>query len=308
MQSTLIILAAGMASRYGSMKQTQSFGPSGETIMEYSIYDAIKAGFGRVVFIIREDFADNFKALIEPKLEGKIEIDYVYQSLDKFTEGRNINPERLKPWGTAHAVLCCKGKVNLPFAVINADDFYGKDAFKKAFDFLQAVCNKKTYGVIAYELANTLSEHGSVSRGVISINDQNKMTGITERLKIYRKDDKIVDEEAQDKFFELTEDTKVSMNFFCYDSTFIDICEEQFQVFLDKNAQDLKAEFLIPTMTDYFIKSGRGVVEVIPTSSKWFGVTYKEDAPVVESAIKRLVEAKEYPENLWDDKINQIRQ
>ncbi|MBV9961469.1 MAG: nucleotidyltransferase [Parafilimonas sp.] len=308
MQSTLVILAAGMASRYGSMKQTQSFGPSGETIMEYSIYDAIKAGFGRVVFIIREDFADNFKALIEPKLEGKIEIDYVYQSLDKFTEGRNINPERLKPWGTAHAVLCCKGKVNLPFAVINADDFYGKDAFKKAFDFLQAVCNKKTYGVIAYELANTLSEHGSVSRGVISINDQNKMTGITERLKIYRKDDKIVDEEAQDKFFELTEDTKVSMNFFCYDSTFIDICEEQFQVFLDKNAQDLKAEFLIPTMTDYFIKSGRGVVEVIPTSSKWFGVTYKEDAPVVESAIKRLVEAKEYPENLWDDKINQIRQ
>jgi len=308
MQSTLVILAAGMASRYGSMKQTQSFGPSGETIMEYSIYDAIKAGFGRVVFIIREDFADNFKALIEPKLEGKIEIDYVYQSLDKFTEGRNINPERLKPWGTAHAVLCCKGKVNLPFAVINADDFYGKDAFKKAFDFLQAVCNKKTYGVIAYELANTLSEHGSVSRGVISINDQNKMTGITERLKIYRKDDKIVDEEAQDKFFELTEDTKVSMNFFCYDSTFIDICEEQFQVFLDKNAQDLKAEFLIPTMTDYFIKSGKGVVEVIPTSSKWFGVTYKEDAPVVESAIKRLVEAKEYPENLWDDKINQIRQ
>ncbi len=299
MQSTLVILAAGMASRYGSMKQTQGFGPSGETIMEYSVYDAIAAGFGKVIFIIREDFAENFKALIEPKLKGKIEVDYVYQSLDKFTEGREINPERVKPWGTAHAVLCCKGKVNLPFAVINADDFYGKDSFRKAFDFLQAQCNKKTYGVIAYELVNTLSEHGSVSRGVISIDDKNKMSGITERLKIYRKDDKIVDEEAQDKFFELSENTKVSMNFFCYDSTFIDLCEEKFQEFLDKNAQDLKAEFLIPTMTDYFIKSGKGVVEVIPTSSKWFGVTYKEDAPIVEREVKHLVEKGEYPQNLW---------
>ncbi|HYJ63583.1 MAG TPA: sugar phosphate nucleotidyltransferase [Parafilimonas sp.] len=299
MQSTLVILAAGMASRYGSMKQTQSFGPSGETIMEYSVYDAINAGFGRVVFIIREDFADTFKSIVEPKLKGKIEIDYVYQSLDKFTEGRQINSERKKPWGTAHAVLCCKGKVDLPFAVINADDFYGKDAFKKAFDFLQAVCNKKTYGVIAYELVNTLSEHGSVSRGVISINEQNKMTGIKERLKIYRKDQKIVDEESANNYFELSENTKVSMNFFCYDSTFIDLCEEQFQKFLDKNAQDLKAEFLIPDMTDYFIKSGKGVVEVIPTSSKWFGVTYKEDAPVVTREVQHLVEKKEYPENLW---------
>ncbi len=298
MQSTLVILAAGMASRYGSMKQTQSFGPAGETIMEYSIYDAINAGFERVVFIIREDFADTFKNIVEPKLKGKIEIDYVYQSLDKFTEGRNINLERVKPWGTAHAVLCCKGKVNLPFAVINADDYYGKDAFKKAFDFLQAQCNKKTYGVIGYELENTLSEHGSVSRGVISI-DNNKMTGITERLKIYRKDNLIVDEEAQDKFFKLSADTKVSMNFFCYDSTFIDLCEEEFKKFLDKNSQELKAEFLIPTMTDYFIKSGKGIVNVIPTSSKWFGVTYKEDAPVVEKEIEKLVENKEYPDNLW---------
>lgn len=299
MQSTLVVLAAGMASRYGSMKQTQSFGTSGETIMEYSVYDAINAGFERVVFIIREDFAENFKAIVEPKLKGKIEIDYVYQSLDKFTEGRKINPERVKPWGTAHAVLCCKGKVNLPFAVINADDFYGKDSFKKAYSFLQSTCNKNDYGVIAYQLINTLSEHGSVSRGVISVNDQNKMTGITERLKIYRKEGVIVDEESSEKFVELSEDTKVSMNFFCYDSSFIDLCEEQFQKFLDQNANELKAEFLIPTMTDFFIKSGRGKVEVIPTSSKWFGVTYKEDAPVVERSIKQLVERREYPENLW---------
>jgi hypothetical protein len=155
------------------------------------------------------------------------------------------------------------------------------------------------YGVIGYELVNTLSEHGSVSRGVIAIDDQNKMQGIKERLKIYRKDDKIVDEESSDSFFELAEDTKVSMNFFCYDSTFIDLCEEQFQKFLDENGKSLKAEFLIPSMTDYFIKSGKGVVEVIPTSSKWFGVTYKEDAPVVAREVQHLVEKKEYPENLW---------
>ena len=299
MQSTLVILAAGMASRYGSMKQTQSFGPSGETIMEYSVYDAFAAGFERVIFIIREDFAENFKNIVEPKLKGKIEIDYVYQDLKNFTEGRAINPERVKPWGTAHAVLCCKGKLNAPFAVINADDFYGKDSFRKAFDFLQTRCNQKTYAVIAYQLINTLSEYGSVSRGVISMNDKNEMIGITERLKIYRKEDKIVDEEGDNKFFELSEDTQVSMNFFCYAPQFIDLCEEQFQKFLDENAQSLKAEFLIPAMTDYFIKSGKGKVEVIPTSSKWFGVTYKEDAPIVSREVEHLVKRGEYPENLW---------
>jgi choline kinase len=300
MQSTLVILAAGMASRYGSQKQTQSFGPSGETIMEYSVYDAIEAGFGKVIFIIREDFADMFKQLVEPKLKDKIEIEYVYQSLDKFTEGRDINPERKKPWGTAHAVLCCKGKVNMPFAVINADDFYGKDSFRKAFDFLQARCNEKTYAVIAYDLVNTLSEHGSVSRGVISANDNNEMAGIKESLKIYKKEDAIIYEDENGGTTELSHDTKVSMNFFCYAPNFIKLCEEEFQKFLDENSQSLKAEFLIPTMTDYFIKSGTGKVEVISTSAKWFGVTYKEDAPVVEAAVKHLVEKKEYPANLWE--------
>src|SRR4051812_10374191 len=180
MQPTLVILAAGMASRYGSMKQTQSFGPSGETIMDYSIYDAIRAGFKKVVFIIRKDFAENFKAIFEPKLKGKIETAYVYQQLDSFTEGRQIPAERVKPWGTAHAVLCCKGTVNEPFAVINADDFYGRDAFAKAYEFLNSRCNPKTYAVVGYNLANTLSDNGSVSRGVISTNDKNEMTGIDE--------------------------------------------------------------------------------------------------------------------------------
>jgi dTDP-glucose pyrophosphorylase len=299
MQSTLVILAAGMASRYGSMKQTQSFGPSGETIMEYSVYDAIAAGFERVIFIIREDFADVFKGIVEPKLKGKIEIDYVYQQLTSFTDGKAFNPERTKPWGTAHAVLCCKGKVNEPFAVINADDFYGKDSFRKAFDFLQTRCDEKTYAVIAYELPNTLSEHGSVSRGVISENEKHQMQSIKECLKIYKKGDAIIYEGEDGSLTELPADTKVSMNFFCYAPQFIDLCEEQFKIFLDENAQSLKAEFLIPTMTDYFIKSGKGTVEVITTSSKWFGVTYKEDAPVVAASVKHLVEKGEYPENLW---------
>jgi NDP-sugar pyrophosphorylase family protein len=298
MQSTLVVLAAGMASRYGSMKQTQSFGPSGETIMEYSIYDAITAGFEKVIFIIREDFAEVFKSIVEPKLKNKIEIDYVYQKLNSFTENKPINPERVKPWGTAHAILCCKGKVNEPFAVINADDFYGRDSFRKAFDFLQTSCNEKTYAVIAYELPNTLSEHGSVSRGVLSENEHRQMTGIHERLKIYKKDNVIVYED-EDGITELSADTKVSMNFFCYAPQFIDLCEEQFQKFLDENAQSLKAEFLIPTMTDHFIKSGKGKVQVITTSAKWFGVTYKEDAPVAEATVKHLVEKGEYPESLW---------
>ncbi|HEX5155438.1 MAG TPA: sugar phosphate nucleotidyltransferase [Parafilimonas sp.] len=299
MQSTLVVLAAGMASRYGSMKQTQGFGPSGETIMEYSIYDAIDAGFEKVIFIIREDFADMFKSIVEPKLKDKIEIDYVYQKLSSFTNNSPINPERVKPWGTAHAILCCKGKVKEPFAVINADDFYGRDSFRKAFDFLQTSCDEKTYAVIAYRLPNTLSEYGSVSRGVLSENEHSEMTGVVERLKIYRNDEAIVYED-ENGITELAADTKVSMNFFCYAPQFIDLCEEQFEKFLDENAQSLKAEFLLPTMTDYFIKSGRGKVQVIPTEAKWFGVTYKEDAPVVAATVKHLVEKGEYAENLWN--------
>src|SRR6478609_8344091 len=211
MKPTLVILAAGMASRYGSMKQIESFGPAGETIMDYSIYDAIRAGFGKIVFIIREEFADNFKAIFEPKLNGRIATDYVFQHLNAFTGDRTIPAERTKPWGTAHAVLCCKGKVNEPFAVINADDYYGRDAFRKAYDFLQTRCKENKYAVIAYQLPNTLSEHGSVSRGVISVNEEQQMEGITECLKIYKQDGSIIYEEENGNLTELSADTKVSM-------------------------------------------------------------------------------------------------
>jgi choline kinase len=299
MQPTLVILAAGMASRYGSMKQTQSFGPSGETIMDYSVYDAVDAGFKKVVFIIREDFAANFKGIFEPKLAGKIETAYVYQQLHSFTRERRIPPERVKPWGTAHAILCCKGTVNEPFAVINADDFYGKDAFVKAYKFLNERCNDKTYAVIGYELANTLSENGSVSRGVISLNEKNEMTGIDERLKIYREANGRMVFEENNMLTELSDSTKVSMNFFCLAPSYIRMCDEEFSKFLDANMENPKSEFLLPKLVDQFIKEGRGVVEMVPTSAKWFGVTYKEDAPVVQASIDALIKAGEYPANLW---------
>lgn len=297
-QPTLVILAAGMASRYGSMKQTQSFGPSGETIMDYSIYDAIHAGFKKVVFIIREDFAEKFKAVFEPKLNGKIETAYVYQQLNSFTDSFAFHPERKKPWGTAHAVLCTKGVVNEPFAVINADDFYGKDAFEKAYEFLTNRCNSNRMAVIGYELENTLSEHGSVSRGVLSVNEKNEMAGIDERLKIYRKDNDIVFEEKSGQHV-LPAGTKVSMNFFCFGPEYIQLCDSEFKIFMKEHGQELKSEFLVPKIADIFIKSGKGVIEVIPTTSKWFGVTYKEDAPVVQGSLDKLINAGVYPQNLW---------
>lgn len=298
MQPTLVILAAGMASRYGSMKQMESFGPSGETIMDYSIYDAIKAGFEKVVFVIREDFAENFKAVFEPRLKNKIQTAYVFQRLTDYVGNRTIPAERTKPWGTAHAVLCCEKEVREPFAVINADDYYGRDSFEKAYDFLINQCNASTFAVLGYELGKTLSEHGSVSRGVIAMNEKNEMAGLTERLKIFKQDGKIYYEE-DGKLTELPASTKVSMNFFCFDTSYIQLCKEEFSKFLDNNITNLKAEFLIPTMADVFIKSGKGVIKVIPTSAQWFGVTYKEDAPVVKAHLQRLIEQQVYPASLW---------
>ena len=299
MKPTLVILAAGMASRYGSMKQTQSFGPSGETIMDYSIYDAIRAGFGKVVFIIREEFAEGFKAIFEPKLEGKIETDYVYQHLNSFTGGRTIPAERTKPWGTAHAVLCCKGKVNEPFAVINADDYYGSDAFVKAVGFLTQQCNDHTYCIVGYELKNTLSDNGSVSRGVCEVDAEHNLTDINERTSIFRGENGKITYEDATGLHEVSEDSLVSMNYLCFAPGFIDLCEQQFGEFLDKHMHEPNAEFFIPSATKHFIQSGQGVVKVIPTSAKWFGVTYKEDAPGVQASINALVSSGAYPSSLW---------
>ena len=299
MKPTLVIMAAGMASRYGSMKQIQQFGPGGETIMDYSIYDAIKAGFQKVVFIIRKDFAEDFKAIFEPKLKGRIETNYVYQEMNKYLEGYSIPAERKKPWGTSHAILCAKEVVSEPFAVINADDFYGADSFIKAVGFLQNECRPDVYAIIGYQLANTLSEHGTVSRGVCEVDAKGNLIGIKERLKISRQNGVMIDQEAENQNVQLAEDVKASMNFWCFHPSVFDFIEKGFQQFLKENIDNPKAEYLIPFTADQWIKSGKGVIKVIPTLSKWFGVTYKEDAPVVQRSLNELVQQKEYPDNLW---------
>jgi len=297
MKPTLLILAAGMASRYGSMKQVEGFGPNGETIMDYSIYDAIKAGFGKVVFIIRKEFEENFRKNFDEKLKGKIETVYVDQNLNAFINGYKVPAERTKPWGTAHAVLCAKDVINEPFAVINADDFYGRDAFQKASDFLNSGVSEHAYSIIGYNLSNTLSEHGTVSRGVCQVDNNMNLISITERTKIRKDGDKVINEDGETQ--EIPSDSKVSMNFWCFDPFVFPFTESAFRMFLDKQANDPKAEFFIPIVADAFIKEKGGTIKVIPTSSQWFGVTYKEDAPGVKQSIDKLLASGEYPEALW---------
>src|SRR5688572_15817826 len=297
MQPTLVILAAGMASRYGSMKQIQGFGPGGETIMDYSIYDAIRTGFGKVVFIVRREFADDFKEIFEPKLKGRIEIAYAYQDMDAFTEGFEYPKERSKPWGTSHAVLCAMNVVNEPFAVINADDFYGFNAFQMAADFLVNDCSEKNYAIVGYDLLKTLSDYGTVNRGVCTLDESRNIAGITEPINISKKGDRIVCEDGLAPE-ELPLDTKVSMNFWCFDPSYFSYTQKLFREFLQHHGQELKSEFFIPIVADQFIKEG-GKIEVIPTTSSWFGVTYKEDAPFVEKSLNDLTRQGEYPERLW---------
>ncbi|WP_332737335.1 sugar phosphate nucleotidyltransferase [Flavihumibacter sp.] len=297
MQPTLVILAAGMASRYGSLKQIQGFGPSGETIMEYSIYDAIRSGFGKVVFIIRKDFEQNFREQFGSKLEGKINVEYVFQDLNAYVEG-DVPADRTKPWGTAHAVLCAKSAVQEPFAVINADDFYGRDAFEKAYNFLVNDCNERTYAIIGYELLKTLSDHGTVNRGVCRLDEKGNLKSIAERLNIALRDGKITCDDGMEPH-ELPLDSSVSMNFWCFHPSIFAISHDMFREFVNVNKENPKAEFFIPIVADEFSKSGKGVIPVIATSADWFGVTYKEDAPSVQASLDALVEKGEYPQSLW---------
>ena len=298
MQPTLLILAAGMASRYGSMKQTEGFGPAGETIMDYSIYDAIRAGFGKVVFIIRKDFAEGFKASFEPKLAGKIKTEYVYQEMDSYLGDLKVPEGRTKPWGTGHAVLCAKDVIKEPFAVINADDYYGQDAFVKAADFLNNKCSETEYAIIGYELERTLSDHGSVSRGVCQVDEHHNLVSIKERTKIYKENGVINYEDEKGKH-QVPSDSSVSMNFWCFHQNLFENTQHLFLDFVQANTADIKAEFFIPIIAEDFMENHGGHISVIPTSSKWFGVTYKEDAPVVKASVDKLVADKVYPESLW---------
>ncbi|MDQ8006685.1 MAG: sugar phosphate nucleotidyltransferase [Pedobacter sp.] len=299
MKPTLLILAAGMASRYGSMKQIDGFGPNGETIIDYSIYDAIKAGFGKVVFIIKEEFADNFKSIFDEKLKGQIEVDYVFQNFDLKQFGIEEEIYREKPWGTAHAILSGRKVVKEPFCVINADDFYGYDAFKKMADFLTNDVRDDNYSIIGYKIGKTLSDFGAVSRGVCKTDEAGNLTEIVERTKVYKKDDTIVFEKDGNETA-LDFDTPVSMNFWGFTPAAFKITEDLFRTFAAENKDKPKAEFFIPLVGEHLVNTKKASFKVVPTDNQWFGVTYKEDKPLVQASIDELIKKGNYPEKLWN--------
>ena len=301
---TLLVLAAGMASRYGSLKQMDGVGPCGEAILDYSIYDAARAGFGKVVFVIRQTFAESFKAAFpESRFGGKIKVDFVFQELDKLPEGFSLPEGRVKPWGTNHAVMMGAEVINTPFAVINADDFYGYDAFKTMADYLTSLPedSKGAYCMVGYKLCNTLSDFGTVSRGECVVDEEGNLTGMTERLGIKRvSDSKVVYEDGGEQK-EIAEDATVSMNMFGFTADYLAHSERLFREFLsqEENMVNPKSEFFIPLAVNTLINTGIAKMKVLTCDAQWFGVTYKEDKPDVEAKIRALIRQGEYPAKLW---------
>ena len=298
MKPTLLVLAAGMGSRYGGLKQIDPIGPSNETIIDYSIHDAIEAGFGKIVFVIREGFEKEFKELFNAKLEGKIDVDYVNQEIEKVPEGSSFTPDREKPWGTGHAILMAKECINEPFAVINADDYYGVEAFSTMADFLMNSVSEKEYGMVGYQLANTISENGSVSRGVCATNANDHLETVVERTHIEKLAEGIAYKEDE-KWIALADETTVSMNFWGFTSQIFKHLEEQFKSFLAEEGQALKSEFFIPSVVANIIAGGNTNVKVLKSAAQWFGVTYREDKEKAAKAILELVENGVYPSKLW---------
>jgi NDP-sugar pyrophosphorylase family protein len=296
MKPTLLILAAGMGSRFGGLKQVEPVGPGGETILEYSIFDAIRAGFGKVVFVIRESFADDFKARFEPKLAGKIEIEYVFQEINKLPDGFKLPEDREKPWGTGHAVLMAKDIISEPFAAINADDFYGCEAYQVIADYLRKLTDPKKYAMVGYQLNNTLSDFGSVSRGICVTNADQQLTKITETHNIRMEGERIL---CDSETGELAGNEIVSMNFWGFHPSIFQKIENQFTDFLKQNIHLPKSEFYIPFVVFEMIQKGQASVEVLTADSPWFGVTYKEDKPYVIEQIQKLTNYGVYSEKLW---------
>lgn len=275
-----------------------ALGPNNETIIDFSVFDAINAGFGKVVFIIRESFAEPFKARFEPILKGKIETEYVFQELHKLPAGFTVPEGREKPWGTGHAILMAKDVIREPFAIINADDFYGKIAYSQVADFMNDSSNPNEYGMVGYYLRNTLSDFGTVSRGVCSTDAQGNMVNIIERTKIGKEEGKIFFYEESDKT-ELTGNEPVSMNFWAFKPSYFDYLEEGFVKFLQERGTELKSEYYFNAVVDKLIKEKRVTTKVINTEAPWFGVTYQEDRPIVQKKIKDLMNKGEYPFSLW---------
>jgi len=301
MKPVLLVLAAGMGSRYGGLKQLDGLGPKGETIMDYSIYDAVRAGFGRVVFVIRESFEKDFKELILPKYKNLIPVDLVYQELDKLPKGFQLSKERVKPWGTNHAVMMGKEVIEEPFLVINADDFYGRESYMISAEYFRTLENKKDhYFMAGYRLGNTLSESGSVARGICSTDANGFLTSVVERTYIIRDLDGIIKfKDEEENMIAVDEKTPVSMNMWGFTPEYFDYSESLFIDFLNKNQDNPKAEFFIPWAIDRLIEKGQVKVKVLDTPSKWFGVTYAEDRASVVEKINRLIAAEEYPGRLF---------
>jgi len=301
MKPTLLVLAAGMGSRYGSLKQIDPVGPSGETIIDYSIYDAIRAGFGKVVFIIRKSFEQDFKDIFISKLQPYIQVEYVFQEIDNVPDGLTISSERTKPWGTAHAILMAKDVINEPFAVINGDDFYGSDAFSTMSDYLCSLTDDQQtqYSLVGYQVGNTMSEHGSVSRGVCKADADDHLISVTERSNIQYTRGGIAYQDADGTFVFLKPETLVSMNFWGFTPDYFKQTEPMFSDFVKANSDSLKAEFFIPFAVDNLINNSNASVTVLRSNAKWFGVTYKEDKPIVIEKLAQLIKTGIYPAQLW---------
>jgi UTP-glucose-1-phosphate uridylyltransferase len=294
---TLLVLAAGIGSRYGGIKQIDGFGPSGETIMDYSLFDAIRAGFTKVVFIVRDEILETVKEKFLPRLKGKVEVEFVVQSVDKLVPPQYRNPERTKPLGTGHAVLCARDVIQEPFVAINADDFYGKEAFASIADFFR---NDATgsHAMVGFMLKNVLSEHGSVSRGVGEKDGEGYLQTVVERTTIVKENGKIIAKE-KDGDLVLSPDAPTSMNFWGFHPSMFELAASMFDDFLKNNQQNLKSEFYIPLIVNEIIQQKKGKVKVLGGGNLWFGVTYKEDKDEVSSRIKALIEQGQYPQKLW---------
>jgi len=301
MKPVLLILAAGMGSRYGGMKQTDSFGPSGETITDYSIYDALKVGFRRIVFVISPKMETDFKENYIKKFPGELKVDYVIQSIDDVPGGIRVPENRIKPWGTAHAVLMAKDAIHEPFAVINADDFYGRESYKIIYQFLTQTNEvvPGRYCMAGFRLNKTISRHGSVARGICNVNEQGYLTEIIERNRILIKNDEIVYETEEGNHISLDPDETVSMNLFGFTPDFFEHIENHFESFIQENFDNPKAELFIPLVVDNLIKKGVAQMSVLQTPESWFGVTYQEDKPNVLNMIQSRVDQGLYPSALW---------
>ena len=301
MKPTLFVLAAGMGSRYGGLKQLDGLGPNGETIMDYSIFDAIRGGFGKIVFVIRRDFEQDFRDKVLSKYEGHIPTELVFQAIDDLPAGFTCPADRAKPWGTNHAVLMGKDVIKEPFAVINADDFYSRDAFAVMGKWLNELPEGSTgkYSMVGFRICNTLSENGTVARGVCAKNEAGMLTDVVERTEIMRVDGTICYKDENGEWQPVGEETPVSMNFWGFTPDYFNYAEAQFVDFLKENIDKPKSEFFIPLVVDTLINSGKATCEVLDTTAKWFGVTYAADRPGTVEKIQALVDAGEYPNKLF---------